>query len=108
MLNFLRSTDFPSLKLVHINAPIRANFLRQRSTQRKVAEPAGTSKRPRVEASTIALAFGDQPAAEKIHVDPTTIVDPASDDDTVDPTDSPPLSLCAMMESFMTTQAAHG
>ena len=84
VLNFLRSTNFPSLKLVHIIAPIRANFLRQRSTQRKVTELVGMSKQPRVEASTIAFAFGDQPAAEKIHVDPTTVVDPASDDDTVD------------------------
>ena len=48
------------------------------------------------------LTFGDQPAVEEIVVDPTATVDPAVDD-TVDPIVTPPLSLRAIMETFMTT-----
>ena len=40
-------------------------------------------------------------------MDLTTVVDPSSGADDVDPTVASPLSLYAMMESFMTTQAAH-
>ena len=36
-------------------------------------------------------------------MDPTAAVDPSGDDDVVDPTVTPPLSLCAMMKSFTTT-----
>ena len=39
-------------------------------------------------------------------MDPTIAVDLAGDDDTADPTVTPPLSLRAMMETLMTTQAA--
>ena len=35
-------------------------------------------------------------------------MDPSGGADDVDPPVAPPLLLCAMMESFMTTQAAHG
>ena len=35
-------------------------------------------------------------------------MDPSGGADDVDSTVAPPLLLCAMMESFMTTQAAHG
>ena len=57
VLTFLGLEDFPALELVHIIAPIGATFLRQRQTQMKSAEPStGTSKQPRVEASTVALA----------------------------------------------------
>ena len=79
----------------------------------KNVEPStGTSKRPRGEVSTAALVSSDQPAdvdpTKEVHVDPTTTVDPTSDAKTVDPTVTPPLSLCGMMETFMTTQVAHG
>ena len=67
-----------------------------------------TSKRPRGEATTASLASGDMPTAKEVHVDPTAVVDPFGDDDVVDPTVTPPLSLCVMMESFMTTQVTHG
>ena len=40
-------------------------------------------------------------------MDPTVAMDPVVDDNTADPTVTPPLSLCAMMETFITTQAAH-
>ena len=40
-------------------------------------------------------------------MDPTIAVDPAVDG-TTGPTVTPSLSLCAMMETFMTTRAAHG
>ena len=75
----------------------------------KSAEPSTrTSKRPRGEAFTTAPASGDMSAAEEVHVDPTAVVDPSGDDEVVDPTVTPPLSLRAMMESFMTTQTTHG
>ena len=109
VLNFLGISNFPPLELVHIIAPIGVIFLRQRQAQMKSAEPStGTSKRPRGEASTAALASGDIPTAKEVHVDPIATMDPFSDDDVVDPTVTSPLSLYAMMKSFMTTQAAHG
>ena len=75
----------------------------------KSAEPStGTSKRSRGEATIAAPASSDLPDVEEVHVDPTEAVDPSGDDDTVDPTATTPLSLRAMMESFMTTQTAHG
>ena len=68
----------------------------------KSAKPSTkTSKRPRG-ASIATPASGDQPTTEEILVDPTAT------DDTTDPIVAPPLSLRAMMETFMTTQAAHG
>ena len=74
----------------------------------KSVEPSlGTSKRPRGEAFTTALASGDQPTAEEVHVDHIAAMDPIGDDDTVDPTVTPPFSLRAIIESFMTTQVAH-
>ena len=45
-----------------------------------------TSKRQRGEASTVASASGDQPTTKEVHMDPIVAVDPAGDDDTVDPT----------------------
>ena len=72
----------------------------------KSAKPStGTSKGPRG-ASTAAPTSGDQPTIEEILVDPTVAVDLAADD-TTDPTVAPPLSLRAMMGTFITTQAAH-
>ena len=69
----------------------------------KSAEPnIGTSKRSRGEASTTT------PIAEKVFVDLTAAVDPIGGVEDVDPIVVPPLSLRAMMQSFMTTQAAHG
>ena len=71
-----------------------------------------TSKRPRGEVSTAALASGDQPTTKEIPMnptaamDPTIIVDPATDD-TINSTVTS-LSLHAMMKTFMTTQATHG
>ena len=48
------------------------------------------------------------PTAEETFVDPIAAVDPFGGADEVDPTVTPPLSLCTMMQSFMATQAAHG
>ena len=39
---------------------------------------------------------------------PTAAVDPVANVQTNDPTVTPPLSPRAMMETFMTTQVAHG
>ena len=72
---------------------------------KSVEQSTRTSKKPRGDASTTTPASSDQPAVEEFHVDPTVVVDPAAsgDDDTTDPTVTLPLSLHAMMESFMTT-----
>ena len=95
--------------MIHIIAPIGATFLKQRSAQKKNVGPSvGSSKRPRVQSTT-----GDIHAEESL-VDPTAVIADDSDDGVhadsvaVEPTVPPPLSLCAMMETFMTTQAAHG
>ena len=109
MLNYLELENFPSLELVRITASIGAIFLRQRPAQMKNAKPStATSKWPKVEASTIALATSDQlaavdPTIKDIHVDPTTTMNPTANAETDDPTVTPHLSLRAMMETFMTT-----
>ena len=54
------------------------------------------------EGKFLLLTFGDQLVVEEIVVDPTAAVDPVTDD-TVDPIVTPPLSLRAIMETFMTT-----
>jgi len=102
-------SEFPPLELVHIITPIGATFLRQQQAQMKSVKPStGTLKRSRGEASTTASAFGTMPTAEETFVDLTTAVDPSSSADDANPTVALPLSLRAMMESFMTNQAAHG
>ena len=104
ILRFLGLSNFPPLELVHITAPIGATFHRQLQAQIKSAEPStGTSKRSRGEASTTTSSSGAMPAAEEVHVDPTAAMDPSGDDYHVDPTVTPPFSLYAMRESFMTT-----
>ena len=109
VLNFLGLSNFPPLELVHIIASIEVIFLRQRQAQMKSAEPSTwTSKRPRGEASTATPTSSDMPTAKEVHMNPIATMDPSSDDDVVDPTVVSPLSLYAMMKSFMTTQAAHG
>ena len=110
ILRFLGLSEFPPLEFVHITTPIGATYLRQRHTQMKSAEPSiRMSKRSQGEASITAPASDAMPPAEETFVDPTTAVDLTSGGvDEVDPTVAPPFSLCAMMQSFMTTQAAHG
>ena len=66
-----------------------------------------------METSTDAPTTGDQLATvdltvEEIHVDPTFAMDPTTYTETVDATVTPPLSLRAMKEIFMTTQEVHG
>lgn len=41
--------------------------------------------------------------AEKIPIDPTAVVDPTAAIESTEPTVPPPLSLRAMMETFVTT-----
>jgi len=67
-----------------------------------------TSKRSQGEAFTTAPDSSAIPATEETFVDPTVAVDPSGGVGNVDPTVAPPFSLRVMMESFMTTQAAHG
>nr|POF09121.1 hypothetical protein CFP56_56781 [Quercus suber] len=109
VLKYLKLQDFPSLELIHITAPIGATFLKQRSAQKKNVGPSvGSSKRPRVQSST-----GDV-HAEESPIDPTVAVASDGDDEVhvdsaaAEPTIPPPRSLRAMMETVMTTQAAHG
>ena len=48
------------------------------------------------------------PAAEETFVNSTVVVDHFGGANDVDPTITPPFSLRPLMESFMTTQVAHG
>ena len=76
-------------------APIGTTYLRQRQAHMKSAEPSiGTSKRPRQDAFT---TFGAMPTAKETYVDLTTVMDPTSHAEEVDPLVAPPLSLRAMM-----------
>ena len=69
----------------------------------KSAEPrTGMSKRSQGEFSTTVLASSTILATEETFVDPTTAMDPSGGADDIDLTVTPPLSLHAMMESFMT------
>ena len=109
ILRFLGLSEFPPLELVHIIAPIGATYLRKRQAQMKSVEPSiGTSKSLRGEASTIAPASNATHTAEDTFVNSTAVVDPSGGVDDVDHTVAPPLSFRAMMEYFMTTQAAYG
>ena len=109
ILSFFGLSEFSSLELVHVIAPIEATYLRQRQTQMKSSKPStGTSKRSRGEASTTIPASGAMPAAKETFVDLIAVVDPPSVTEDVDPTVASPLSLYAIMQSFMTTQATHG
>ena len=70
----------------------------------KSAKPSTvTSKRSQGEACTIAPTSGATPTAEDTFVGPTAVVNPSGGVADVDPTVAHPLSLRAMMESFMTT-----
>ena len=109
VLNFLGLENFPSLELIHITAPIGSTFLKQWSAQKRNVGPSvGSSKRPQVQ-STV----GDV-HAEQSPVDPTAVVADIGDNGvhahnvTTESTVPPPLSLRAMMETFMTNQATHG
>ena len=109
VLNILGFENFPSLELIHIIAPIGATFLKQWSAQKKNVGPSvGSLKRPRVQSTARDVH------AEESPVDPITVVADDGDDGvhadsaTAEPTVPPPFSHCAMMETFMTTQTAHG
>nr|POE84782.1 hypothetical protein CFP56_74933 [Quercus suber] len=108
VLKYLGLKNFPSQELVHIQALIGAKFLKQRSAQKKVVDASvGPSKKPRVRSTT-----GDVPD-EDMHGDPTAAVAEDGDDEvdvTADVAYTGPLppSLHAMMETIITTQAAHG
>ena len=104
VLKYLGLKNFPSQELVHIQAPIGAKFLKQRTAQKKVVNlSVGPSKRPRVRSTT-----GDVPDKD-MHGDPTSVVAEDGDDevdvDTADAAHTGPLppSLYAMMETIMTT-----
>ena len=64
-----------------------------------------TSKRPWGDAATTS---GTMPATDETFMDSTAAVNPVGDVEDFDPTVAPPLSLHAMMQSFITTKAAHG
>lgn len=109
ILDFLKLDPYPALESVHPIAPMGATFLKQRAAQEKLVE---TTKRLRVETTT-----KDVPIVlptEEVPFDPTAVVPDVDDEDDADvdatgPSRSTtPLSLRAMMEMFMTTQAAYG
>ena len=72
---------------------------------KNVEQSPRSSKRSRGDATTTS---GTMLATEKTFVDPITTVDPTVDAEDVDPTIAPLLALRAMMQSIMTTLAAHG
>ena len=75
VLKYLGLKNFPSQELVHIQAPIEAKFLKQRSAQKKFFDPnVGSSKRTQVQSTT-----GDVPH-EDMHEDPTIAVAEDGDD----------------------------
>ena len=109
VLNFLGLENFPSLELIHITTLIGVTFLKQRSAQKRNVGPSvGSSKRPRVQSTA------EDVHAEQSPVDPTATVANIGDDGVrahnvaTEPTVPPPLSLRAINETFMTTQATHG
>ena len=76
VLKYLGLKNFPSQELVHIQAPIEAKFLKQRSAQKKFFDPnVGSSKRTQVQSTT-----GDVPH-EDMHEDPTIAVAEDGDDE---------------------------
>ena len=99
-------SEFPSLEFVHIITPVGTTYLRQRQAQMKSVEPTTRMpKRPRGDAST---TFGAKLAAKETYVDLMNVVDLAGRPKDVDPSRAPPLSLQAMLQSIMTTQATQG
>ena len=91
--------EFPASELVHIIAPIAANFLRQRAAQMRAS-----SKHPRVESSS-----GVAPPPPPSSSDPTT----EEFVDTMVAVDPPPStlgdsSIRSMLDTVMTIQTAHG
>ena len=90
--------EFPASEPVHIIAPIRATFLRQ-----KAAQMRASSKYPRVESSSGVAppppSSGD-PTTDA-YVDSTTAADPP-------PFTSDDSSIRHMLDTVMTIQAAHG
>ena len=109
ILAYLELEYFVAFDPIYLTTPLGSPFLRQRQAQKKTVEPsAGSSKRLRVESTA-----GDLPS-EEIPIDPTVVVAKDNVDEVevkigdVEPIVPSPLSLCAMMETFMTTQATHG
>ena len=91
--------EFPAVEPVHITAPIGATFLKQRTDQMQA-----NSKRPRFESSSSVappppLSSGD--LTTDAYVDPTAVVAPP-------PSTSDDSSICRMLDTVMTIQAAHG
>ena len=85
--------------MVHIQAPIGAKFLKQRSAQKKFVDPSvGSSKKTRVQTTTRDVPHED------MHEDPTAAIAEDGDDEVnVDTaatthTGPPPPSLRAMMD----------
>ena len=100
VLLHLELEHFPPLVLLRITAPIGATFLRQRAAQKKLGV-----KRPRVE-SSIGAPIGGQsivgdPAMDEAFVDPIAVMDSGAS------TSYSPI-IRTMLETCLTTQAAHG
>ena len=72
---------------------------------KNVEQSPRSSKRSRGDATTTS---GTMLATKETFMDSITTVDPVVDAEDVDPTIAPLLALRAMMQSIMTTLAAHG
>ena len=100
VLLHLELEHFPPLVLVHIIAPIGATFLRQRAAQKKLGV-----KRPRVE-SSIGSPIRGQSTVGDLAMD-EAFVDPIAAMDSSASTSYSPI-IRIMLETCLTTQAAHG
>ena len=100
MLLHLELEHFPPLVLLRITAPIGATFLRQRAAQKKLGV-----KRPRVESSIGSPIRGQSTvgdlAMNEAFVDPIAAMDSSAS------TSYSPI-IRTMLETCLTTQAAHG
>ena len=98
ILLHLRLDEFLTSEPIHIIAPIRATFLRQRAAQMRAS-----SKRPRVESSGVAppspSSIGDIMAEEFVDPTATAVPPPSTSDDS---------DIRHMLETVMTIQVAHG
>ena len=106
ILLHLRLEQFSASEPIHIIAPIGATFLKQRAAQMQAS-----SKRPRVESSSLGVAPPPPPpppppstsgdSTANAYVDPTAAAVPP-------PSTSNDSNIRRMLETVMTVQAAHG
>ena len=91
--------DFPASELIHIVAPIGAIFLKQRAAQMRASSKSLRVKSSFSVAPPPSSSTGDTSAEASIDLTATAIPPPSTSDDS---------SICHILETVMTVQAAHG